>query len=41
MRKPAAALASLAWFAVIGGTFGCLLPYLLNYWLFHEPLPYW
>ena len=41
MRRPAAAVVSLAWFAVIGGTFGCLLPYLLNYWHFHEPLPYW
>jgi protein-S-isoprenylcysteine O-methyltransferase Ste14 len=41
MRKPAAAVASLAWFAVIGGTFGCLLPYLLHDWHFHEPLPYW
>jgi protein-S-isoprenylcysteine O-methyltransferase Ste14 len=41
MRKPAAAAASLAWFAAMGGTFGCLLPYLLNYWHFHHPLPYW
>lgn len=41
MRKPAAAAVSLAWFTAIGGTFGCLLPYLLNYWHFREPLPYW
>ena len=41
MRKPAAAAASLAWFAGIGGTFGCLLPYLLDYWHFRQPLPYW
>lgn len=41
MRKPAAAAVSLAWFAAIGGTFGCLLPYLLGYWHFRQPLPYW
>lgn len=41
MRKPAAAATSLMWFVVIGGTFGCLLPYLLGDWRFHEPLPYW
>ena len=41
MRKPVAAATSLAWFAALGGAFGCLLPYLLNYWHFHQPLPYW
>jgi protein-S-isoprenylcysteine O-methyltransferase Ste14 len=41
MGRRAAAAVSLAWFAAIGGTFGCLLPYLLNYWHFHQPLPYW
>ena len=41
MRKPAAAATSLAWFAAIGGTFGCLLPYLLNYWHLRQPLPHW
>jgi protein-S-isoprenylcysteine O-methyltransferase Ste14 len=41
MRKPAAAATSLAWFAAVGGTFGCLLPCLLNDWHFHQPLPYW
>jgi protein-S-isoprenylcysteine O-methyltransferase Ste14 len=41
MRRPAAAATSLAWFAAVGGTFGCLLPYLLNYWHFRPPLPYW
>lgn len=41
MRKPAAAATSLAWFLAIGGTFGCLLPYLLDYWHFHQPLPQW
>jgi protein-S-isoprenylcysteine O-methyltransferase Ste14 len=41
MRKPAAAAVSLAWFVAMGGTFACLLPFLLNYWHFHQPLPYW
>jgi AhpD family alkylhydroperoxidase len=41
MRRPAAAVTSLAWFTAVGGTFGCLLPYLLNYWHFHQPLPRW
>jgi protein-S-isoprenylcysteine O-methyltransferase Ste14 len=41
MRRPAAAVTSLAWFAAVGGTFGCLLPYLLNYWHFRQPLHYW
>jgi protein-S-isoprenylcysteine O-methyltransferase Ste14 len=41
VRKPAAAATSLAWFAAVGGTSGCLLPYLLNDWHFHQPLPYW
>lgn len=41
MRRPAAAATSLAWFAAVGGTFGCLLPYLLGYWHFHQPLPFW
>jgi protein-S-isoprenylcysteine O-methyltransferase Ste14 len=41
MRRSAAAAISVAWFAGIGGTFGCLLPYLLNDWHFHQPLPYW
>ncbi len=41
MRKPAAAVLSVAWGVAIGGTFGCLLPYLLGDWHFHRPLPYW
>ena len=41
MRRSVAATASLAWFVAVGGTFGCLLPYLLNYWHFHRPLPAW
>jgi protein-S-isoprenylcysteine O-methyltransferase Ste14/alkylhydroperoxidase family enzyme len=41
MRKPAAAVVSVAWGVAVGGTFACLLPYLLNEWHFHRPLPYW
>jgi protein-S-isoprenylcysteine O-methyltransferase Ste14 len=41
VRKPAAAVISVAWGVTIGGTFGCLLPYLLGEWHFHRPLPYW
>jgi len=41
MRKSTAAAVSVAWGAVLGGTFGCLLPYLLNDWHFHRPVPYW
>ena len=41
MRKPARAVTSLAWFVVMGGTFGCLLPYLLGDWRLGRPLPYW
>jgi len=41
MRRSAAAVVSVAWGVALGGTFGCLLPYLLGYWHFHRPLPYW
>ena len=41
MRRPAAAVTSLAWFVLVGGTFGCLLPYLSHDWQFRQPLPYW
>lgn len=41
MRRSVAAASSLVWFVAIGGTFGCLLPYLLNDWHVHRPLPYW
>lgn len=41
MRKPAAAVVSVAWGTVLGGTFACLLPYLLGEWHFHRPLPQW
>jgi protein-S-isoprenylcysteine O-methyltransferase Ste14 len=41
MRRSAAAAGSAAWFTAVGGTFGCLLPYLLGYWHLRSPLPYW
>jgi len=41
MHRSITAAVSVAWFAAIGGTFGCLLPYLLDDWHFHRPLPYW
>jgi|SRR5215469_7028594 len=41
MRKQAAAAVSVAWGVALGGTFACLLPYALNEWHFHQPLPYW
>ena len=41
MRRSAAAVVSAAWGAALGGTFACLLPYLLGDWHFHRPLPYW
>ena len=41
MRKSTAAVVSVAWGVAVGGTFACVLPYLLNEWHFHRPLPYW
>ena len=41
MRKSTAVVVSVAWGVAIGGTFICLLPYLLGEWHFHRPLPYW
>ncbi len=41
MRKTTAAVISAGWGVALGGTFGCLLPYLMNDWHFHQPLPYW
>jgi len=41
MHRPTAAVVSVVWFLAVGGTFACLLPYLLNEWHFHRPLPYW
>ena len=41
MRRSAAAVVSVAWGVALGGTFACLLPYLLGEWHFHRPLPYW
>lgn len=41
MRKSTVAVVSIAWGVALGGTFACLLPYLLNEWHFHRSLPYW
>ena len=41
MRRTTAAAVSVAWGVALGVTFGGLLPYLLNDWHFHRPLPYW
>ena len=41
LRGSAAAAISAAWGVTLGGTFGCLLPYLLGDWRLHQPLPYW
>lgn len=41
MRRSSAAVISVAWGVAVGGTFACLLPYLLHEWHFHRPLPYW
>jgi len=41
MRRSVAVAGSAAWFAAVGGTFGCLLPCLLGYWHLRGPLPYW
>ncbi len=41
MRRSTAAVVSMAWGVAVGGTFACLLPYLLGEWHFHRPLPYW
>ena len=41
MHRPVTAVVSVGWFAATGGVFGCLLPYLLDDWHFHRPLPCW
>jgi protein-S-isoprenylcysteine O-methyltransferase Ste14 len=41
MGRSAAAAVSAAWGVAVGGIFACLLPYLLNDWHFHRPLPHW
>jgi 4-carboxymuconolactone decarboxylase len=41
MRKSTAVALTVAWGVALGGTFACLLPYLLNDWHVHQPLPYW
>lgn len=35
-----ATVIALGWGVALGGTFGCLLPYLLGYWTFHWSSPY-
>jgi AhpD family alkylhydroperoxidase len=41
MRRSAAVVIAVAWGVGVGGTFGCLLPWLLGYWHLQRPLPYW
>lgn len=41
MRRNTAVAVSAAWGVALGGTFGCLLPWLLGDWRFRQPLPYW
>lgn len=41
MRRSTAAIGSVLWFVVVGGTFGILLPWWLGDWRFRHPLPYW
>lgn len=41
MRRSAAAISSAAWFVAAGGTAVLLVPWLINGWRFHRPLPYW
>ncbi len=41
MHRSVAAGVALGWGVAVGGTFGCLLPYLLGYWDVHRPLPHW
>ncbi len=41
LRGSVAVAISVTWGVVLGGTFGCLLPYLLGDWHLHQPLPYW
>lgn len=40
LGRPAIAALSLAWGLAVGGTFGCLVPYLLGYWQVHGHVPY-
>ncbi len=41
MRTPWAVAISVAWGVALGGTFGCLLPYVLGYWHFRTSLSWW
>lgn len=41
MRRSVASACTVAWGVALGGTFGCLLPYLMDDWHLRQPLPYW
>jgi protein-S-isoprenylcysteine O-methyltransferase Ste14 len=41
LRGSVAVAISVTWGVTLGGTFGCLLPYLLGDWRLHQPLPFW
>jgi protein-S-isoprenylcysteine O-methyltransferase Ste14 len=41
MRRSTATAVTIAWGVALGGTFACLLPYLMGEWHFHRPLPHW
>jgi protein-S-isoprenylcysteine O-methyltransferase Ste14 len=41
LGRSAIAVIAAAWGTTLGGAFGCLLPYLLGDWQWHQPLPYW
>jgi protein-S-isoprenylcysteine O-methyltransferase Ste14 len=41
LRRPAAAIATAAFFVVAPGTFAGLIPRLISGWEFHQPSPYW
>jgi hypothetical protein len=40
MRRSIAAVVAAGWGVALGGTFGCLLPYLLGYWTVRWSPPY-
>jgi protein-S-isoprenylcysteine O-methyltransferase Ste14 len=40
MRRSIAAVVAAGWGVALGGTFGCLLPYLLGYWTVRWSSPY-
>ncbi|TNC29198.1 methyltransferase family protein [Amycolatopsis alkalitolerans] len=40
MRRSLAAVVAVGWGVAVGGTFGCLLPYLLGYWTVRWSAPF-